>query len=170
MDRLGIVRWQLKMSWSLAEIYLPQLTDELCRWEPAPGGWTVRPGEDGRWWPDWVEPEPDPPPTTSVGWLTWHLVWWWSTLTAHATDQPVPAREDVAWPGSAAATVERLRALHQEWAGVLDGTEDADADRPIAYPWPEPRPFVQAAAWANQELMKNVAEIGSMVQLHTATR
>ncbi|SDX68728.1 hypothetical protein SAMN05661080_00847 [Modestobacter sp. DSM 44400] len=35
-----------------------------------------------------------------------------------------------------------------------------DLDRPFAFPWPEPRPFVFAAAWANSELMKNVAEIG----------
>jgi DinB superfamily len=167
-SRLGVVRWQLRLAWSLAELQLPQLTDEVCRWEPAPGAWTVREGADGRWRPDWAEPEPDPAPTTTVGWLAWHLIWWWTTLTSHATGGPVPARVDVHWPGTAAATVARLRELHDGWERVLDATDEAAADRPFRYPWAEPRPFVFAAAWANQELMKNVAEIGATVRLHAA--
>lgn len=89
MDRDGVLRWQLGLAWSLAELRLDGLTDAACRWEPAPGAWTPRPGADGRWRPDWVEPEPDPPPTTSIGWLTWHLAWWWGDLLAHATGEPV---------------------------------------------------------------------------------
>ena len=164
MDRVELLRWQLGLAWSLAELRLDGLTDAACRWEPAPGAWTVRPGADGRWRPDWVEPEPDPPPTASIGWLTWHLVWWWGELVADATGAPVPARADVDWPGSADLVVTRLRELHGRWAEVLAG----DLDRPVGFPWPEPRPLAQAAAWANQELMKNVAEIGQLRDLHTA--
>jgi len=160
---VDLLRWQLGLTWSLAELHLTGLTDEACLWEPAPGAWTVRPGADGRWRPDWAEPEPDPAPATSIGWLTWHLSWWWGTLLAHATGDPVPAREDVFWPGSAAATVAELTRLHAEWSVLLATT---DPERLIGYPWPEPRRFAQAAAWANLELMKNVAEIGAMRHLH----
>ena len=163
MTPIEILRWQLRLSWSLAELRLTGLTDAACLWEPAPGAWTVRRGEDGRWRPDWVEPEPDPPLTATLGWLTWHLSWWWSELLAHATGAPVPAREDVEWPGCADAVVAGLIGLHGGWAAVL---ETADLDRPVAFPWPEPRPMVNAAAWANQELMKNVAEIGQLRDLH----
>lgn len=36
----------------------------------------------------------------------------------------------------------------------------ADLDRPVSWPWTEPRPLGMALAWANSEAMKNVAEIG----------
>lgn len=170
MQRVEVLRWQLGLAWRLAELRLDGLTDAACRWEPAPGAWTVREGTDGRWRPDWVEPEPDPPPTTSIGWLTWHLTWWWGDLLAHATGEPAPARTEVCWPGSAAATVDRLRELHARWDEVLRDTDEAAADRPFAFPWPEPRPFAVAIAWGNLELMKNVAEIGQLRDQHTALR
>lgn len=167
MESRALLQWQLRLSWSLAELRLAGLTDDACHWEPAAGAWTVRRGPDGRWRADWAEPEPEPPPTTSIGWLTWHLTWWWTELVAHATGAPAPAREDVDWPGTAAATVRRLQQLHRDWAAVLD---TAELDRPVGFPWTEPRPLAVAAAWANQELMKNVAEIGQLRDLYGALR
>lgn len=89
-------------------------------------------------------------------------------LVAHATGEPGPARADVAWPGTAAATVAGLSDLHDRWSEVL--ARPGDLDRPFGYPWPQPRPFVVAAAWANMELMKNVAELGQLRDLHGALR
>ncbi|HEV7653300.1 MAG TPA: DinB family protein [Mycobacteriales bacterium] len=165
MEGIEIVRWQFGLAWSLAEVRLAGLSDAECAWEPAPGAWTVRAGADGVWRPDWVEPEPEPPPATTIGWLSWHLTWWWTTLLAHTGGEPAPAREDVAWPGDAERTVAGLTDLRERWTAVL-GT--ADPDRPIGWPWPRPRPFAIAAAWANQELMKNVAEIGQLRDLYGA--
>jgi hypothetical protein len=159
-----VLTWQLGLAWSLGELRLAGLTDAECHWAPVPGAWAVR-EEGGRWRADWVEPEPEPPPGTTVGWLTWHLTWWWGGLVGHALDEPVPPREQVDWPGSAAAAVARIGALHDRWAAILAG---ADLDRPVAYPWSEPRPLGLAAAWANQELMKNVAEIGQLRDLRAA--
>jgi len=100
-SRLGLLRWQLYLCWSLAEYHLSALTDELCRWEPAPGSWTVRRGADGQWRPDWVEPEPDPAPGVTVGWISWHIGWWWSATLDHAAGRTPQPRENVFWPGSA---------------------------------------------------------------------
>lgn len=72
MELRELLRWQLGLSWSLAELRLAGLTDDACRWEPAP-----------------------------------------------------------------------------------------ELDRPVGFPWPEPRPLAVAAAWANQELMKNVPRSAS---------
>jgi hypothetical protein len=166
--RLELLRWQLRLAWSLADVHLPALTDEMCRWLPAPGAWTVHRREDGRWVPDWAEPEPDPAPPASIGWLTWHLGWWWSALIGHTQGTAVPPRAEVDWPGDAAATARWLTDLHATWSRLLDDLDEEAADRPVAFPWPEPRPLALAVAWANQELMKNVAEIGAVRHLHAA--
>lgn len=159
-SRSGLLRWQLGWAWSLAEYHLPAVTDELCRWEPGPGAWTVRRGADGSWRPDWTEPEPDPAPAVTVGWVTWHLGWWWSAALDHAEGRTPPAREDVHWPGSAAAAVDWLTGIHGRWKALLDRSTDADLDRGVGFPWPEPRPLAILAAWVNGELTKNVSEIG----------
>ncbi len=45
---------------------------------------------------------------------------------------------------------------------------DDDLERPVAYPWPDPRPLRMMVAWVNSELMKNTAEIGDVVRLFHA--
>lgn len=70
--------------------------------------------------------------------------------------------EDIDWPGSGGAVIERLRTLSRQWDAALGALVEDDLERPLAYPWPEARPLRLAIAWANSELMKNVAEIGSV--------
>jgi hypothetical protein len=53
---------------------------------------------------------------------------------------------------------------------MLNGLSDVDLEMPFAHPWTEPRPFRIALAWANAELMKNVAEIGAVRHLYEAMR
>jgi hypothetical protein len=53
-------------------------------------------------------------------------------------------------------------------SGELHKLVADDLARPLAYPWPEPRPLRLALAWANAELMKNVAEIGCVRHLFEA--
>lgn len=168
---LETLRWQFRLTWKLAaEIHLPALTDEACVWEPAPGSWTVRPSSDGSWRPDWADTEPNPAPPTTIGWLTWHLIWWWSGLVAAVRGETPAGHHEVEWPGSAAAVVRRLELLSAEWSEMLAQLDEGDLERPLAYPWREPRALRVALAWANSELMKNVAEIGYVRHLFEASR
>lgn len=170
-SQLQTLSWQFRLTWKLAsEVHLPALTDEACLWEPAPGSWNVRHSADGLWRPDWVVPEPDPAPTVTIGWLTGHIVWWWSGLLAAIHDETPAAHDEVYWPGSAAAVRHRLETLATAWSEQLSELDDCDLDRPFAYPWQEPRPLRLALAWANSELMKNVAEIGYARHLFEASR
>jgi hypothetical protein len=170
-SQLQTLRWQFQLTWRLAaDVHLPALTDDACLWEPAAGSWTVRQSTDGKWRPDWVVPEPDPAPPVTIGWLTWHLIWWWSGLLAALRNETPAAHHEVAWPGSADAVVGRLKTLSTEWADTLSRLDDGDLERPLAYPWPEARPLRLALAWANSELMKNVAEIGCIRHLFEASR
>lgn len=167
-SQLETLRWQFDLCWKLAEVHLPALTDELCLWEPASGSWTVRRSVEGDWRPDWSEPEPDPAPPVTVGWLTWQIVWWWSGVQAAARGEVPAGPHEVAWPGSAGGVVDRIRSLSAEWLELLSTLRDKDLERPLAYPWPAPRPLRLAIAWTNVELMKNVAEIGYVRHLFSA--
>lgn len=167
---LETLRWQFAMTWSLARHHLPALTDEACLWEPAPGSWTVRRGEDGLWRPDFSETEPDPAPPVTIGWLTWHLAWWWSGARSAVEGRTPPARETVFWEGDAARAVARLESLSLVWGAMLSDLNDAALARPTAFPWTEPRPLATTLAWVNSELMKNVAEIGVVRHLYEASR
>ena len=41
-------------------------------WEPSPGAWSVRATPDGPQ-VERIEPDPDPPPITTIGWRMWHI-------------------------------------------------------------------------------------------------
>lgn len=113
-------------------------------------------------------PEPKPAPATTIGWLTWHLIWWWSGLIAAIRGEEPPDHAAVFWPGSAEAVILQLKLLSDQWADLLSQFQEADLERPLAYPWAEPRPRRIALAWANLELMKNIAEIGCIYRMFEA--
>lgn len=163
------VRWQYQLTWKLASGWtLPNLTTQMCLWEPAPGCWTVRQSPDGVWHPDWAETEPDPAPPVTIGWLTWQIIWWWSGIQSAVQGQTPAAHHEITWPGSAESVLERLESLAAQWVDLLDTATDAELEKPLAYPWPEPRPLRLALAWSNSELMKNIAEIGYIRHLYDA--
>ena len=122
-DRVSLLKRQLLVTWSLAEVVLNNLTDEECLWCPSTASWTVRPGREGRWEADWVEPEPDEAPPTSLAWVLWHANWWWSMVIDHSFGAGSLTRADVAWAGAADA-VASLRGLHDRWVGILDRLSD----------------------------------------------
>lgn len=160
------LRWQFDLTWRLAEVHLPNLTDESCLWQPAPVCWTVHRNAEGRWRPDFSEKEPDFIPAVSIAWITWHVIFWWSGLLSAAQyEKPLPP-DAVDWPGSAEATKARLNALASDWSIFIAQLTNTDLERPFAYPWAEPRPLRLAAAWCNAEMMKNVAEIGTVRHLY----
>ncbi|WDZ84860.1 DinB family protein [Micromonospora cathayae] len=160
----SILRWQFDLTWSLFEYHLDRLEPADFHWEPAPLCWSVRPGPDGTWTPDWADHEPDPVPVPTIAWLTWHLGWWWTVATDHLQGRPPRQRTDVEWPGAGAPTVEWLRELRTEWREILDRLTDADLDRTAPFPWPDDPEHTVAhlVGWVNAELMKNVAEIGQL--------
>jgi hypothetical protein len=169
--QIDTLRWQFRLTWRLAAEYiLPGLSDKACFWEPAAGSWNVRQNMEGRWRPDWSVPEPEPAPTTTIAWLTWHMTWWWSDLLAAVRGETPAGMEAVDWPGSAQAALEGLDRLAAEWTAILDSLSEDDLERPLAHPWSDPRPLRIALAWANVELMKNSAEIGTMRRMYEASR
>ena len=159
------------MVWSLFEYHLPAIDDDACRFEPTPDSWTVRQDAAGRWVADWQVPEPEPAPATSIGWLTWHIGYWWTTALGHCFRDGAPDREDITWPGDAASAADWLRGLKDDWRTALQALTDADLDsteRTGTLPWGEGMRLVDIAGWVNFELAKNVSEIGYVLRLHAA--
>lgn len=158
---------QLAISWALLDHHLQDLVDADLAWAPADLHWTMREVEDG-WQPDWSDVEPEVIPVPTVSWLTWHLGWWWTTALAHLRGEPLPDREDVRWPGSAAATVEWLGRIHDDYLTCLRSHQDLTAES--AFPWPSGsgRSLLDLAAWVNVELMKNAAEAGQLLLIRRA--
>ncbi|MEU2539751.1 DinB family protein [Streptomyces iakyrus] len=170
-SRTELPRWQFEFTWSLFEYHLERLEPEDFLWEPAELCWTMRRGPDGTWVPDWADTEPDPVPVPTLGWVSWHIGWWWSVTLDHVQGRPPRDRADVVWPGEGAPTVEWLRGLRTQWLKVLDDLTDEDLDATAPFPWPnDPGHTVEhMVAWVNAELMKNVSEIGQLRLLRTAS-
>lgn len=170
-DIQNVVRGQFELTWSLFEYHLERLTPEDLLWEPAKLCWTVRVDSTGSWRPDWSDLPLDPIPVPTIGWLSWHIGWWWSTAIAHARGVVPPERTAVRWPGDLARTLGWMRALRDDWTHLLDDADDAVLALPAAFPWaPETgRSMADLYAWVNAELMKNAAEIGQLRLLRAAT-
>lgn len=161
---------QHELVWALARYHLDLLTEVDLHWTPAPLHWTLRQDTAGGWVSDWSDAEPDPIPVPTIAWITWHLGWWWSTALAHLEGQDPPAREDVAWPGDRDGVCAWLEDLHRRWIAAVTACSSADLAAEAPFPWPpgSGRTVADLLAWANAELMKNVAELGQVRLLRHA--
>jgi hypothetical protein len=159
--------WQFDLAWALADLHLSALVDDDFLWQPAPLCWTVRPDAAGVWRPDWADTEPDPVPVPTIGWLTWHISWWWSVTIDHVTGTAPRDRVDVTWPGDGLAAEVHLRDLATQWRELL---ARADLARQSAFPWAADagRTVAHTALWVNVELTKNISEIGQLRLLRAA--
>jgi DinB family protein len=170
VSRRGLMRWQFDLTWSLLDLHLERLRPEDFLWEPATRCWTMQPDGEG-WAPDWQDPEPEPAPIPTIGWVTWHIGWWWTVTIDHAPGWAPRNRGEIRWPGEGPATIGWLRGLRRDWLAVLEHLTDADLDVTAPFPWhnnPE-RTVAHMVSWVNSELMKNTAEIGQLRLLHAAT-
>lgn len=162
--RLELTRWQFELTWSLAELHFAELAIEDFLWEPSEYCWTVRRGVDGKWRPDWQVPEPDPVPVCTIGWLSWHIGWWWTGALEQTRATASGEQDEVTWPGDGTSALRWLRDLRRQWTEVLEGLTDAELDAETEFPWPADSGLTLAHTlnWVNVELMKNVAEIGNL--------
>ncbi|HEX2546425.1 MAG TPA: DinB family protein [Ramlibacter sp.] len=162
---------QLEMAWQLTSYHLDTLGTGECLWRPAARGLHVHRQASGAWTADWPEHEGYDLGPSSIGWLTWHLGFWWSMALDHNFGARSLSRERVPWPGDADGVRSWVRGLHDRWAVLLAGSTDADLASTSQVHWPfADRPLADLFAWANTELTKSAAEIGYARFLHAAGR
>ena len=168
-DALPLLTAQFDLVHRLAGYHLPELSDEMCLWQPAPEAWTVHRQPDGRWRPDWNGEEPNLAPPVTIGWMTWQMIWWLSGMLASLRGKVPLKPEAVDWPGCGEAAGRQIESLLQEYRLALGGLTEEALTPNFVFPWREPRPLGDAIMWANAELMKNIAEIGCIRHLFLAT-
>jgi hypothetical protein len=150
---------QLELVWSFAtQFVLDGVHEDLALWEPSGNVVTVH-NTDDEWVADWPDEEHPPLPDATIGWLLWHIEFWWTNAADATEGQPTRAPDQVRWSGSTAGVL----AAHDRWVGLLN-THDLDAL--VTGLMPDPRPFAFLAAWVNFELTKNLAEINQLKIQH----
>jgi hypothetical protein len=160
-DSRGYLSRQFDTAWKLTSLHLDGLTTEECLWRPAAEGLHLSQASEGRWIPDWPDHEGYDLGPPSIGWVTWHLGFWWSMVLDHSFGEGTLSRERVAWPGTADAVREWLGRLERQWRVRLEQVTDDDLRSTQRTRWPfQGRPFGDVVAWVNIELTKNAAEIG----------
>lgn len=165
----GYLERQFGVAWALASYHLEGLTTAECLWRPASRGLHVHRDGQGPWRADWPDTEAYSLGPSSIGWLTWHVGFWWSMALDHDFGAGTLTREEVTWPGDAEAVRTWIGGLQQRWAAVLAGLTDEDLASSHRVRWPfRDRPLGDLLAWANTELAKNAAEIGYVRFLHAA--
>jgi hypothetical protein len=152
---------QLAVAWQLTTYHLENLTTRECLRRPAEQGLHVRRRDDGAWLADWPEQEGYDLGPSSIGWMTWHLGFWWSMALDHNFGTRTLTRERIVWPGDAEGVRGWISGLHSRWSGTLSAQSDADLATTTGVNWPfDGRTRADLFAWANTELTKSAAEIG----------
>lgn len=129
-----LLRRQMAEAYQMIRARVEGLTDDEFFWEPVPGCWTVRPTERGTWAADYEEPDPDPPPFTTIGWRLVHVaecklmyhecafgpgrLTWPELDSPHSADDAISALEE-----GQALLVQDLRNLKD---GDLDGARSTN--------------------------------------------
>lgn len=167
----GFLLRQFDIAWQLASYHLDGLTTEECLWQPAAVGLHVHRQPDGTWRADWPDREGYDIGPPSIGWLTWHMTFWWSMALDHSFGPATLSREAIHWPGSAEAVKAVLEECHGRWRARVAELSDDDLRSTARTKWPfQDHPFGDVVAWATIELMKNGAEIGYARFLRGAAR
>ncbi|NKZ07886.1 DinB family protein [Actinomadura latina] len=170
---------QLDWHWrNLLRPRLDGLTDEEYFWEPAPGGWSVRPRGTvaspmpagvGEYVIDFAYPEPVPPPVTTIAWRLAHIIVGvlGMRVAGHFGGPPVDY-ETFRYAGSADEALDQLDAGYAAWLDGVRGLGPDDLARPSGpaeAPY-EDLPLAALVLHINREVVHHGAEIALLRDLY----
>ena len=142
------------------------LTDEEFFWEPVADCWTVRQGPGGRWSVDYAEPDPEPPPFTTIAWRLVHIAECKVMYHEYAFG---PGR--LTWPEidsahTAADAITELERGQELLMGAVAGLSDADLDGRRMTNWGEEWPTWQVLWTMIHHDLHHGGEIGALRDLY----
>jgi hypothetical protein len=148
---------------------LVDLTDSEYLWEPVPGCWTIRAGQDGLFRADAVpETDPVPAPVTTIAWRMWHVGS--DCLFGYCErffEGERSARDPLLWPGTAREGIAALDAdfvrFRAEVAALDEGLLGAMGPRAGRYAQDS---YLALALHALDEAAHHGAELGLLRDLY----
>lgn len=162
--------------WRRTRRRLKGLTDAEYLWEPAPGGWTLRPGEDGRWRIDGEGgggPAPDPVPVSTIAWRIGHLGLMFTDFGTRLFHGRNISLDDVEFSGTAADGLSFLRTAYRvHWRDPLTTITPDHWWRPcgpafFAY---ADQPVLDVVLHVLDEFTHHTAELGVLRDLYPHRR
>lgn len=114
MKNLGIKKnllFQLDMCWQLYLYHTANLEEDEALWAFNSKSLQVRKQDNG-WTVDWPEKESYDMGPSSIGWIMWHMIYWWTTALDYNFGNGTLQREDILWPGSVKETKAKIQSLH----------------------------------------------------------
>jgi hypothetical protein len=148
------------------------LTDEEYFWEPVPGCWSLRLGEDGRWQLDGGGgggPAPDPAPVATIAWRLGHLGGLGVGGFANARfGDGALTTDQIEFPSRAAAVPAFLDEHYRAWRAGLAGLSPAQWAEPLGPAW---GPYAESntidlALHVLDEVVHHGAEVGLLRDLY----
>ncbi len=155
-------------TWDQLRERLDGLSDAEYRWEPAPGAWNVRP-DGGGWRVDFVKPDPDPAPVTTIAWRMWHIaVDCLDFYSGRAFGAGGTGLTGTAWVGTAGEAAEKLG---QAWDVFSRGVAAAELQQQLGPEWGSyaDSTYLDLALHAHREVTHHGAEVALLRDLYRAT-
>jgi hypothetical protein len=169
---LATLRFQLDLEWTqVLRSRFEGLTDDEYRWEPVAGCWNIRPTGDGRYTVDWEQPEPQPPPVTTIGWRLCHMGATLATRVDHHFGPRSLTLADIEWPGTASGGLDLVERAYAGWCKGLEGLGEAGLERRSEGPpgtLDGRFPFADVIQHVNRHLIQHGAEVALLRDLYRA--
>lgn len=147
---------QLDITWGFATRFvLPMIDMQTSLWKPSANIVTVR-KINGQWKADRPDEDTPPLPEATIGWLLWHVEWWWTNAARALRGAQTISPANHSWSGSTAGVV----AAKATWDAALP---EFHLDTTIENLMPTPRSAAFVSAWVNFELTKNIAEMHQLL-------
>ena len=164
----------LQLDWYWDAMLRPRLDglgDDEYFWEPAPGCWTVRSIDGGRFRWESEHPAPDPPPFTTIAWRMCHIGELLAERANHHFGDRSFTEENVDWPGTARDAIAFMERGYDEWsAGVAALDDSVLAEKREGPPGTldDGFPFAEVILHVNREVIHHGAEVALLRDLYRA--
>ncbi len=147
---------------------LDGLTDDEYFWAPVPDCWTLHP--DGSI--DFVYPQPEPAPFTTIAWRLGHVIVGVFGARAHSHfGGPEADYNTWPWATDADAALRQLDDVYRDWISGVKGLSDTALANPVGPaegPYAD-RPMIDLILHINREAIHHCAEISLLRDLYTHT-
>ena len=172
MTRGRVERLSAQMDgvWARFRDRLEGLDEYEFLWQPVPNCWTIHQADDGRWWIDYEDPAPEPPPFPTIAWRLEHVAACKVMYHEYAFGEGRLTWDDLPIPHTAAGAIAWLEEGHARLRAVLDTLTDADLDVERATNWGDRWPTWRILWTMIDHDAHHGAEIGALRDLYRAMR